>query len=88
MGPKNWVAIRKGWEPLCRCSHICGLWRDEKIKSPIFLLQIYPDAAHNMHSVRSHFYLSMENFLETCYQANQHKVFIFFLALFSGKWKV
>ncbi len=34
------------------------------------LLQIYPDAAHNLHSVRPHFYLSMENFLDSCFQVH------------------
>ncbi len=32
-----------------------------------FLIQIYPDAAHSMSSVRPHLYLSMESFLDSCF---------------------
>ncbi len=30
--------------------------------------QIYPDAAHSLHSVRPHLYLSIENYIDHCFQ--------------------
>ena len=33
----------------------------------IFELQVYPDATHSLSSVRSHFYLSMEDFFSQCF---------------------
>lgn len=38
-----------------------------KVEPFISILQIYPDAAHSLWTVRPHLYLSMEQFFGTCF---------------------